>query len=275
MDRIAQNVSSTLSQTFYVNGVATDPVPDTATVTITRDDGTAIVTGAATSQGAGPGEFTYTLSPAQTATLDILTVAWTATIAGFAQTVTDTVEVVGGFLFSLAQARALPPLNDTTTYPTSKIAEYRTLAEQAFEDACGVAFVPRYRRQTFYSHTARSSVSLSPQVRVFRSAESDGTTLVATDVDLDPVGVAYYGWSGQGSIAYEHGYDRPPEPVSRAVLLLAKTWLVKGPLDDRTTQMATEDGPINIAVPGLRGSYFGIPSVDAAVEQYGIRAYVG
>ena len=50
-------------------------------------------------------------------------------------------------LFTVAQARAMSPLADTVKYSTQKIIDARTLVETALEDACGVAFVPRYRRE--------------------------------------------------------------------------------------------------------------------------------
>jgi hypothetical protein len=74
-------------------------------------------------------------------------------------------------------------------------------------------------------------------------------------------------------VGYEYGADEPPERVKRAVLLLAKNWLVNGPIDDRATAIPAGEagGVITLATPGIRGANFGIPEVDAVVEQYRIK----
>jgi hypothetical protein len=276
MDRYLQSTAATLSVTFSVDGTGTNPSPDSATVTVTRADGTAVVTNAAATD-AGTGVFTYTLTPAQTAQLDQLTVAWTATLNGVAQTLTTRAEIVGGFLFSIADARAVKPLENTTTFTTAKIVAARTLAEQALEDACGVAFVPRYTRETLTGYGATTLVARWPRVRTVRSATVDDTALTVgelADLKVLPSGEIYNPgrWTnGFAStvVAYEHGYDSPPLRVSRACLLLAKNWLVDGPIDDRATSLSTDDGIVTLATPGLRGSTFGIPEVEAVVQEYG------
>lgn len=276
MLRIVQGLSATLQHTFYVDGVATDPSPDSATVTITRDDGTAVVTGAATTN-TGTGTVSYTLTPAQTATLDRLTVGWTATFSGQSQTFSEVVEVAGGVLFTLAQARALKPLDNTTDYPTARIVEARTMVETALEDACGVAFVPRYERR-LVSGNGRSVLMLVPRLRAIRSVSIDdadiGVTATGT-IRVLPTGEAYYpAWWDVGignlSVAFEHGHDYPPPRVSQAALLWTRSFLVRGPIDDRTTQMTTDDGTSILSVPGQRGAWVGIPEVDAVIQQYSL-----
>lgn len=279
MVRIHKAQSATLTHTFYVDGVPTNPSPDTATVTITRDDGTAVVTGAATTD-TGTGTVTYTVTPAQTANLDIWSVAWTATFGAQSQVFTDTVEIVGGFLFTIAQARAVKPLDNATLYPLAAIVETRTLVEQALEDACGVAFVPRYTREVFDGAGMSTLLAHRPMITALRAVALDGAAVSTTDLATihgNVNGRLYYPatWiTGYGnySVAYEHGYTSPPLRVTQAALLLAKNWLVKGPIDDRTTAFSTEDGTYSLSTPGLRGASFGIPEVDATVQDYSLRA---
>lgn len=274
MQRILVDTPATLSVVFEVDGVATDPTPATATVTITRDNGTAIVTNAAATR-TGTGEFSYTLSAAQNNLLDTLTARWSSSL-GTLETVT---EAAGGFLFTIAQARAVPPLNSTAKYPTDQIIGARTMVETALEDACGVAFVPRYTR-TVLSGNGRSTILLPPKLRTVRSVKLDG--VAATDtatIRVLPTGEAYYpAWWTPGyanyEVAYEHGYDFPPPRVSQAALLWAKSFLVKGPVDDRMTSMSTEDGTYLLSTPGLRGSHTGIPEVDAVIQQYSLSVAV-
>ena len=276
LERVLRNTSANLSATFEVDGVATDPSPDTATVEITRADGTTLVAETAATP-AGVGKFTYTLTPTQTALLDILTVRWQATLNGAEQTITSTVEVVGGFLFNLAQIRANPYGLNATDYPNDLVIEARTLAEQRIEDACGVAFVPRYRRETLSGLGGTVLLVGAPRLRSIRSATVDGTALTSTElaeVTYSAAGTAY--WSNkwlEGAnnivVAYEHGFDSVPGPVSRAALILAKHYLTETPLSDRTTSFSNEDGTFTLATPGLRGSVTGLPEVDAIIAEYG------
>lgn len=278
MQRIQRGHSATLTHTFYVDGVATNPTPDSATVTITTDAGDAVVTAQAATD-TGTGTVSYTVTPTHTADLDTWTVEWVATFGGQSQTFTDTVEVAGGFLFSIAQARAVRPLDNAVTYTTAAIVETRTLVEQALEDACGVAFVPRYRRETFDGAGLATLLAHQPRVTALRSASLDGTDISSTDLATIAgamTGRLYYpnSWiAGYGNynVAYEHGYDQPPLRIMQAALLLAKNWLVKGPIDDRTTAFSTEDGTYSLSTPGMRGASFGIPEVDATVAEYSMR----
>lgn len=279
MQRVARGNSVTLSHTFYVDGIPTDPTPDTATVTIVRDDGTPIVTAAPATE-AGTGIVTYTLAPAQNPSVDLLTATWTATFGAQSQVFTDMVEVVGGFLFGIAEARAMTPLDNDVTYPTQRILDVRTLVEEAIEDACGVAFVPRYRRERVSGTGTHKIVVTQPRVSAVRAVTFNGAVLVDVGTIVgDDAGVLDYpaGWmwgAENYDITYEHGYPYPPARIHQAALVLARSWLVDGPMDERTTAFTTPDGTFALSTPGMRGSIFGIPEVDAAVKQYDERAMV-
>lgn len=282
MQRIVRGLSATLSHTFYVDGTATNPSPDAATVTITRDNGTVLVAAAAATD-TGAGTVSYTLTPAQTVLLDTLTVAWTATFGGQAQAFTDIVEIVGGVLFTVAQARAVNPLADTVKYPPQKIIEARTLVETALEDACGVAFVPRYRREQVNGQGGRELVLSMPRVRSIRSASLDGTAFTAGELaDIVPSGTSVVytpnRWTAgfrNYEVVYEHGYDEPPPRVTNAALLLARRYLVDSPVSDRATSLTTEDGTTQFLVTaGVRQAVFDIPECNAVVAQYSLNACV-
>jgi hypothetical protein len=280
MIHVVQGHSATLSHTFLVDGVPTNPSPDSATVTITNDAGVALVT-AGVATDAGTGVVTYTLTPVHTAELDVLSVAWTATVGGQSQVFTDVVEVAGGVLFTLAQARALQPLNNTTTYTTAMVVDARTMVETSLENACGVAFVPRYERRMFSGDGARS-LMLPPRTRAIRSVTVDDVAVDAAGLATMrflPTGELYYPsrWvSGIGNleIAFEHGYDYPPPMATQAALTWAKDILVKGPISDRATAMTSDDGTFSILVPGLRGAISGLPFVDSFIAQYSMQVGV-
>jgi hypothetical protein len=192
-------------------------------------------------------------------------------------------EVVGGFLFNLADARALSPLDSTTNYLTADIIATRTAVEQALEQACGVAFVPRYTYEVVQGGGYKSSlIPTWPKITALRSASIDGSSVtISGNVLLKPDGTLDYfmGWSSRSAfpyvnavtVGYEHGYASPPGEIKRAALKLAKAWLVgrRNPIDDRAVTFSSSDGgTYSLAVPGRNGSYFGDPDVDAAIDRY-------
>lgn len=229
MERIVQGRSATLTHTFYVDATAADPSPDSATVVITRVSDGSTLTGIGTVDTSGVGTATVTLTPAHTALLDTLNVVWTATFGGQSQTFTDIVEVAGGYLCDLAELRA--PFTSTTAYPTAKLADIRTEAEQRLEKACGRAFVPRYKleRQSYNG----GWITTKPDLRTVRSLTVDGTVYTADDIanltlenGIGWVSLNRYGWGCRSSlpitIGYEYGLDYPDADITRAVLLAAQ-----------------------------------------------------
>jgi hypothetical protein len=175
VDSVEQNTTPTVSFTYAEDGTPVNPSPDSATVTVTRADGTALHTNAATTDG-GTGIFRYVLSASDTSLLDTLTLEWHIGT----QTFTTTVQVQGGFYFTIAEALALPELASKSA---AEIAAARTLAEQAFEHATGYAFVPRYTRQTL---SAVHGTVLRLPKRPLRSirAISETTSLGGTPTTL-------------------------------------------------------------------------------------------
>jgi hypothetical protein len=109
LERIQQRTPGTLSQQWYEDGTVVDP--GTVTIGITRADGTSLVAAGTATAGSGTAARTFNLTTTHTALLDSLTVTWTSTLKG---TLVSYLEVVGGFLFNLADARALSPLDSTT-----------------------------------------------------------------------------------------------------------------------------------------------------------------
>lgn len=273
--RILQNSVATISsQILDSTGAAASPTD--ATVTITRADGTIMADAEPAVLGASS-VFSYVLSTAETALLDRLTIEWTATNVG---TTITYVEIVGGFFFTVPEARLVKPLDETSTYTASSIVEMRTTVEDAIEEYTG-PLVPRYALETFSGRSSRyygtyanaGPVLTKPYVRTIRSVMMDDTALTSSELallDLNGASVTGYPWTTgyhNVTIGYEYGRDYPPERIKRAALLLAKSWLVAGPVDDRTqTFTSTEGGTYALATPGRGGSIFGLPEVDAAVQ---------
>lgn len=274
-DRIQRGTPGTVSQQWYEDGVAVDP--GVVTVGITSGDGTVVVAPGTATTGTASASRSFSITTLHSAALDWLELTWTSASKG---TITNTLEVVGGFLFTIAEARALTALSNATTYPAAAIAAMRTRVEQSIEDSCGVAFVPRYMREQINATPGRALIVSQPRVTAVRAVARGGVALAVGELATivpNEAGIldypARWAWDIY-DVAYEHGYARPPSRVSQAALTLARSWLVDGPLDDRTTSFTTPDGTFALSTPGMRGSVFGIPEVDATVARYDERAMV-
>jgi hypothetical protein len=256
MQRVQRGYPATM--TFRASGATA------ASVDVVRDDGTVLLDDVAAAD-AGGGEWTFVLPAAATDQLDTLRVAFTATIGGDPLTHSTRVEVVGGFLFDLDELREHPDIVKLGTPPgDEQLARARTWAEQRFEAVCRYAFVPRYERRR---RAALPLLFLHPYVREVRSLVVDGQARPGPWTVRES-GVLRIEGDGTAEVSYEHGLDGPDLPVSEAVLTLAKTHLVRGPVTDRATQYATDAGTVNMATPGLLGSRFGIPEVDEVANEY-------
>lgn len=252
MDRVVRGRGATLYHTFYVNGVPTDPSPDAAKVTITTDEGVAVVTDADAIEEGTPGRVSYTLTPDQVAAVDRLTLTWTADFGGYPQVFTDVVEIVGGVYFTIAEARALSPLGDQTTYQQQDLVAARTAAEQAIEEECGLSFVPRYDRAVVNGDNTYGVRLPQPFVRSVRWAKVAGVTRDVSQVTGGGAGYIYdtawwpRGW-GNIQVGYEHGMDAPPEGVKRAALQYARDLLVQASsqsIAPGAERIITDDGTI-------------------------------
>jgi hypothetical protein len=175
--------------------------------------------------------------------------------------------------FTLAELRARYPELDATSYPDDVVDGVAATAEQALEDACDVAFVPRAATDIVTTQTAFGDRRLlNTPVRSITSADdAAGNSIDVTGATIDGRWISLpNGWpAGQVSITYQHGQDVPPLRVKQAAMILTREWLVSGPVTDRQTQLPTEGGgAVNLAVPGGRFGTFGIPEVDATVAQH-------
>lgn len=280
MERFLRNTAAELRVTFY--GSAGTPVDATGTptVTVTRDNGTAIVTDALTTKVTGTtGVYAYILTPAQTATLDLLTADWTGTVDATAQTFRTQAEVVGGFVCSIAQIdQVLDKGGTASTYSIDLKHAARNAATDAFEAECGVAFSPRYHRARLDGNQTGDIFLPHPRANTIRSATVDGVALTTTELaDLEAYesGTLYspLGWAfGRRNIevVYEHGFSEPPADVSRAVAILAASALKDGPFDDRGYGVTDEGGAVRLLTAGVSGAAFSIPEVEAAAERHGL-----
>jgi hypothetical protein len=275
--RLLKTAQVTLTHEFRVDETLTDAA-GAVTAVVKRLDGTTVAGSPFTAAHPGLGTYTFAL-PGQ-ANLDSLTVDWTGSIGGAAVTVRDYVEVCGGFLFGLAEARAAHSgLSSTATYPSSMLAAKRIEVEQECEAICRQAFVPRFARETLSGlGTARLGTPRS-MLRTVRAVTVDGVAWAAPDVAA--VGVSDHGvltrpagalWpAGFGNIVVEleHGWDFPPEEIRQAGMLRLRSRLAQtrsGVPDRALSFSAADGGTYRLSTPSRQRT--GIPDVDGPYERY-------
>jgi hypothetical protein len=283
VERVLQGTPTTLQQQWYEDGSVTDP--GVVTIGITASDGTVMVAAGSATGGTGTNPRTFNITTTHTALLNRLTVRWTSSTKG---TLIGYVEVVGGFLFSLADFKALRTGGNTTLgsqYTTAQLLAARTYAEQALEHECGRAFVPRYKTVRLREYGDSWNLGV-PDIRSVRSVSVDGVAytvdqLAALGFDGSFVYGSYYGYAyAQRArtvvVGVEHGMDSPPADISEACLIVAREQIVRGAVDDRALTSSDREGnPVTLAIPGMTlGGRFGLPKVAAACNAYRVLAVV-
>ncbi len=294
--RVARTAGAVLEHTFYVGETGIDAT-GTVTVAITDAVGGSVSSGNATATG-GAGRYTYTL-PAQSA-LKLLQVRWTATIGGVAVVETDVVEVVGGFLFGLAEGRASDDsLADVEKYPLRKLIAARQEVEEELEHICDRAFASRYARvvvdgtgnsELVLGHplpdrsardvTAIRSVSMAGRVdRTFTAFTADelAALTVAADGTLRREDGAVWTEGRQTvRVEYEYGQAGAPAELRKAAMqrLRSRLNLTRSGVPDRAESFtATDGGTYRLSLPDRYRT--GLPEVDAVYGRYSMRPGAG
>lgn len=283
IQRVLRGKPATISVTFTdQNGLPQDATG--VTFIVHRDStGGTVTVGTPAPDASYPGRWTATLAAARTADLDVFTV--TATADDGSEEVAY-VEVVGGYYFTLFEAReAQPTLQDTAKYSDELLIRCRQEVETEFERICGQAFVPRYCKETLDGYFQSTILLANTNPRTIRSVEVEGIDLTTDQVNslrLSPTGLVewpYLRWparTGQNvTVTYEHGMNTPPEEVKRAAItrLRQRLNMALTGVDDRTTNYSAPDGgSYSLAVAGRGGFETGSPDVDAVLDRYKVGA---
>lgn len=176
----------------------------TITITITRADGTEIVTDDATTDNSD-GTYSYTLAVGLNDQLTTLRLDWTVA-TGEVFTVYD--EVVGSLLFTIEQARAASttglqtPLSNVSDYPDSLLAGWREHITTQFENRTDRGWVRRHCRieASGTGNRALSVWSAQPRTAdgspLVRKGRKRPTKIIAATVDgvaVDPADIQISG----------------------------------------------------------------------------------
>ncbi len=287
MDRVKQLTAGSYS----FSTTAVDEDGETITVTaplsarVLDGSGATVATGTPTASG---DQLTLDVPAVDMPLLDTYTIEWTGQHDAAPRTWTSQVELVGGFLFEIAQFRRFDnAFLDTAKYPTEAIRLIRTYVEDQIEGhkAAAVAFVPRARRAVLDGDGDRSIFLPDLEAREVLSLTSDDTVWtqqqITDGITVDD-GMLWLNGHGAHSIwkcgrrnvrvHYTHGLDSPPGPIRRAALLLAKEYAVQADVPARATATSVGDQLFRLTVAG-RDGVTGIPDVDAAIDQWGRKPY--
>lgn len=269
--RILVGPTSTLRATITdQEGEADASVDANVTVSITRLDGTAVVSDVAAS--CTNGEATYSLA-AQTS-LDYLTCVWKVSGVERARTYVD---VARRYYFSLTRLGQEDGVSTALAagsgdHTNSKLAEARLYAESLVESVTGVAWVPRASRDTLDAYDLPFVRLNWPMPYNLRSLTIDGSAQTTTDYVLDESGKLRLTSGGviscytpQGvDVLYDHGFKAPRQDVIDIALTIAAHYLFDertSTLSMRATQTTSEVGIINLGRID-RDHPTGIPKID-------------
>lgn len=266
------------------NGELSSVDPGTVTVGVARADGTVLVAPGAATATSGV-ERTYTITAANTALLDQLTVTWTAAAVTIGTTVVD---VVGGVFFTTDEIRREQPgLSGDTDYPIDVLQKARAEVEALFQRAIGdtLSFVPRFDTATMY-HRGEKMLRLPHYfLRKIRWARYWYSTSSYTAVDpallagIQPneagLAILYdvtYSWPvGRLVVGYEHGMDSPPPDVRHQALAAVRRQAnqFRSSVDSRAISYTTPNGEVQrFPTPGLGPWVTGVPEIDEVLKSY-------
>lgn len=270
-------------------GSSVDPDPDSVTATLTRVSDGEDLTDLTTLTGPVDHTYTLTIDTGATAALDALTVTWVVVGGDQTTTATDTVEVVGGRLFTLAEARASDSsIADPNVFPASEVDARRLEVELEAEAICGRSFFPRFRRVAVDGSGLVRLIVPDTDLRAVRDVTVTSAGPTETAWTAGQVGMVATGGGGlltrldggiwpRGAsnitVGYEHGLDAPPEDLRQAALIRLRGVLKRNRsgVPDRVASYTNEAGTFRIAMPGARKT--GIPDVDAAYERWSVPAF--
>lgn len=237
--------------------------PDSVAVTVTRAGSMSpTVEGEATPDG---DVYTFTAGMLPEG---VYTVRWDGGVTAVDVT---TVEVVGGFLFSVPALRASEVGLTADRFPAAEVAHYRTVTEVEFETITGRSFTPR--TAFLRAEDAPAEGELLPYVDV-RSVTILGPSDGPVDAPIERIErYAFMPALPDEAIGVEiaYGFTAVPADIRRVGMLRTRWHLMaeRSAIPDRATSYQPADGGTYLlATPGRAGYHTGVPDVDAVLDRY-------
>ena len=241
------------------------------TVDLARADGTALASGRSATAMAPAGEYVATLAAAECSVLDVLSATWK--VAGV--TVATTAHrIVGGFLFSPAEVRALPGCANVSP---ALVRHVRDAVTDLFESVTSWSWVPSYDlvEVSGSGRCAQLVPDFCRPIRSVRSISFDGAAQSVAGLTIDNRAgiIDHPSWWPAATVitlGLEHGQDAPPADLRDAAVALAGDRLkrLQSGLGDRTRSISTDLGTQTFSFAGGRGHWTGLDDVDAVLLRY-------
>ena len=276
--RVLKNTGpTTLTKTWYQDGVAADPGTMTVGAVDAVTGATIIASSTAVDTDNGDGTFAHAL-PVQS---EVRLIDFTWTVGSESQT--DRIEVVGGWLFPIAELQAFHN-SDLSSYSVAELVKIRDGITDEFEEICGVSFVPRYR---FEKHSGQGGYALQlnrPRIQEVLSMTISGTSKTASNYVPDEVAPFIHAttdWFAPATrsqplnveVAYRHGFETVPGDIRRAALVAAHERAKKDITGAGVPYTASSwnDGTGQYVSFGANSStmrWYGIPEVDGVLRRF-------
>jgi len=290
-NRILAGSAASIRVTCYRDGELATPT-GTLTCSIANAEGTVLATPTPT---ASNGVLTAAMTAAQNVDVNTLTVTWDGLVFGAepATTITSEHESIGAWLFGLAEARThgnpSQPLASANDYPDDFIRYYRDLIADKFAERLLYPLGARYQMATIDGDgTSELFLRNAWRCRRLRNVwvRTYGTTTwtALTESQMALCSLTRAGllsregnvWpKGKGNIriAYENGAQPIPLELRDAALAVLADASVGSDLPARATTQTIEGNTFQLATPGIRGSFVGIPGVDEALEHHRVKTF--
>ena len=227
---------------------------------------------------------TYLLPlPAAQAAMDVYDVTWHLADGSARYT---QFEMVGGFLFTIADLQAFDPVLAGSTYTPAKILAVRDAVEETFEhEQVGRAAWRLRGSRDLLDGSGTDTVMLNHvEPRSVVAASVNGVALSSTELadlrlyDTGKLTRDQLGAWGHGvnniSVFYVHGFASTPAAIHIAAMRFARYLLVESAfgIAERSTGVFTEGGTgYRLTIAG-RDGWTGLPYVDSVLKQYSRRS---
>lgn len=248
-----------LRHVFEADDSDTPITPGAVTATVTRAGATAPVITTTTERFGDAYHFTaYGLSQA------VYTVAW----SGGGYTDTETIEVVGGHLFTVGELRATDIELTAARFPRDRVIWVRDLVAAEFETITGRSFTPRTVRTEWLDPEPLPRLD----VAAVKVVDAAGAEVTLRSIErIGPYTLAEIGTGLTYTVELDYGFRVAPADVKQAALLRARSLLFedRSGIPDRATSFQPGDGGTYVlSTAGRRGATTGIPDVDAVLARY-------
>lgn len=189
------------------------------------------------------------------------------------------VEVVGGFLFSLKQARSdNSALSDTDMFPSSEILEKREAVEAEFQRITKRSFTTRVRYRTFAADGSGAEWMLNPDAQAIEAVTVNGVDVDdLTGWSVNTLGAVFYPNTIRDGdavvVRIRYGFTDVPADIARVGAIRVADLINQensGLPDRATTWQPEEGGTYRLATPGVGKWQTGIPEVDTTLMGYAL-----